>query len=135
MKYLCLVYFDETKLHTLPESPRDEECHAYDQELRERGYVIAAEALAPVASASTVRASGGKVAVTDGPFAETKEQLGGFYMIEARDMNDAIQVAAKIPAARIGSVEVRPIRELDVDHGAAAKSATQIESGTSRCDT
>lgn len=114
MKYLCLVYFDEKKLHAVPESPEDAECHAYDQELRERGYVIAAEALSPVETASTVRVSRGNVSVTDGPFAETKEQLGGFYMIDARDMNDAIQVASRIPAARIGCIEVRPVRELDV---------------------
>ncbi len=120
MKYLCLVYFDEKKLHAVPESPEDEECHAYDQELRERGYVIAAEALAPVDTATTVRVNKGQTSVTDGPFAETKEQLGGFYMIEARDMNDAIQVAARIPAARIGCVEVRPVRELDIEKGAAA---------------
>jgi hypothetical protein len=120
MKYLCLVYFDEKKLHAVPESPEDEECHAYDQELRERGYVIAAEALAPVDTATTVRVNKGQASVTDGPFAETKEQLGGFYMIEARDMNDAIQVAARIPAARIGCVEVRPVRELDIEGSAAA---------------
>lgn len=122
MKYLCLVYFDEKKLHAVPESPEDEECHAYDQELRERGYVIAAEALSPVDTASTVRVNKGQTSVTDGPFADTKEQLGGFYMIEARDMNDAIQVAAGIPAARIGCVEVRPIRELDIEECAAATS-------------
>lgn len=119
MKYLCLVYFDEKKLHAVPESPQDDECHAYDQELRERGYVIAAEALAPVTTASTVRVNQGNVSVTDGPFAETKEQLGGFYMIEARDMNEAIQVATRIPAARIGCVEVRPVRELEIGQPAA----------------
>lgn len=117
MKYLCLVYFEEKKLHAVPESPEDEECHAYDQELRERGYVIASEALAPVETATTVRVNNGQTSVTDGPFADTKEQLGGFYMIEARDMNEAIQVAARIPAARIGCVEVRPVRELDVEQG------------------
>jgi hypothetical protein len=115
MKYLCLVYFDEKKLHAVPESPEDPECHAYDQELRERGYVIASEALEPVATAATVRVNKGQASVTDGPFAETKEQLGGFYMIDARDMNEAIQLASRIPAARIGCVEVRPVRELDID--------------------
>ena len=123
MKYLCLVYFDEKKLHAVPESPKDEECHAYDLELRDRGYVVAAEALAPVATATTVRVREGKSSVTDGPFAETKEQLGGFYMIEARDLNDAIQVAARIPAARIGCVEVRPIRQLDVAGTTSAREA------------
>lgn len=117
MKYLCLVYFDENKLHAVPESPEDAECHAYDQDLRERGYVIASEALEPVATAATVRVNNGQASVTDGPFAETKEQLGGFYMIEARDLNEAIQVASGIPAARIGCIEVRPVRELDVEPG------------------
>lgn len=114
MKYLCLVYFDENTYQTDPESPLDEECHEYDQDLRQRGYVTASEALEPVATATTVRIRGGKVSVTDGPFAETKEQLAGFHLIEARDLNDAIQVAAKIPSARIGSVEIRPIRQLRV---------------------
>lgn len=123
MKYLCLVYFDEKKLHAVPESPEDAECHAYDQELRERGYVIASEALEPVAAATTVRVNNGNTSVTDGPFAETKEQLGGFYMIEARDLNDAIQVASRIPAARIGCIEVRPIRQLDVEQDTPRASA------------
>lgn len=114
MKYLCLVYFDEKKLHAVPESPEDSECHACDQELRRRGYVLASDALQPVATATTVRVRSGKVSMTDGPFAETKEQLGGFYLIEARDLNEAVQVASKIPAARVGCVEVRPVRQLDI---------------------
>lgn len=112
MKYLCLVYFEESKLHAAPESPRDEECLAYDGELRANGTVVASEALEPVASATTVRVREGRVSVTDGPFAETREQLGGFHLIEARDLNEAIRVAAGIPSARIGSIEVRPIRQL-----------------------
>jgi hypothetical protein len=76
--------------------------------------LVAAEALQPVETATTVRVRNGKVAVTDGPFAETKEQLAGFYLIEARDLNEAIQAAAKIPPAREGSIEVRPVRQLDV---------------------
>ncbi len=112
MKYLCLVYFEESKLHTVPESPKDEECVAYDQGLREQGRVLASEALEPVETATTVRVRDGRTSVTDGPFAETKEQLGGFYLVEAKDLDEAIQVAAGIPAARIGSVEVRPIRRL-----------------------
>lgn len=119
MKYLCLVYFDEKKLHAAPESPEDTECHAYDQDLRERGYVLASDALQPVDTATTVRVNNGKVSVTDGPFAETKEQLGGFYLIEAGDLNDAIQVASRIPAARIGCIEVRPVRQLDLAEAAA----------------
>ncbi|HSH43907.1 MAG TPA: YciI family protein [Arenicellales bacterium] len=124
MKYLCLVYFDEKKLHAVPESPEDSECHAYSEQLREQGYAIASAPLAPVETAATVRVNNGRVTVTDGPFAETKEQLGGFYMIEARDMNEAIQVAEKIPAARIGCIEVRPVRELDLEPGVVRASAS-----------
>jgi hypothetical protein len=110
MKYLCLVYLEEQKLHAVP----DTECFACGQGLRNNGVLIAAEALQPVETATTVRVRNGKLSVTDGPFAETKEALAGFYLIDARDLNDAIQVAAKIPPAREGSVEVRPVRELNV---------------------
>jgi hypothetical protein len=108
MKYLCLVYMEEQKLHAVP----DRECVACGEGLRRSGQLIAAEALQPIGTATTVRVRHGKLSVTDGPFAETKEQLAGFYLIDARDLNDAIQVAAKIPPAREGSVEVRPVREL-----------------------
>ncbi len=109
MKYLCLVYLEEQKLRAVP----DHECRASGDRMRERGVLLGAEALQPVATAATVRVRNGKVTVTDGPFAETKEHLAGFYLIEARDLNEAIQMAAKIPPAREGSIEVRPIRELD----------------------
>ena len=108
MKYLCLVYGEEKKFGGMP----DEECVAFDEELRSRGQCIASEALQPVETATTVRIRNGKLSVTDGPFAETKEQLAGFYLVEARDLNEAIQMASRIPPARVGSVEVRPIREL-----------------------
>ncbi|WP_101675975.1 YciI family protein [Alloalcanivorax mobilis] len=114
MKYLCLVYSEEDKLHTLPDSPRDEECKHYSEGLYESGAMLAGEALQPVASAVTVRVRGGETSVTDGPFAETKEQLAGFYLIQARDLNEAIRLAAGIPPARVGSIEVRPLRELAV---------------------
>ncbi|MFY0663139.1 MAG: YciI family protein [Natronospirillum sp.] len=114
MKYLCLVYANEDYLHSLPESPKDSECHAYASQAAERGTLLAGQALQPVATATTVRVRGEEVSVTDGPFAETKEQLAGFYMIDARDLNEAIAFAAKIPPARVGSIEVRPIRDLDV---------------------
>src|SRR5450631_3680298 len=110
MKYLCLVYLEEQKLHAVADS----ECLACGTGLRTSGLLIAAEALQPVETATTVRVRNGKMSVTDGPFAETKEQLAGFYLIEARDLNGAIQVAAKIPPAREGSIEVRPIRQLSV---------------------
>lgn len=108
MKYLCLVYGEEKLMRTVPDS----ECAANGDELRRSGYYIAAEALEPVHTAATVRLRDGKVSITDGPFAETKEQLAGFYLIDARDLNDAIRVASKIPPVRIGSIEVRPVREL-----------------------
>lgn len=112
MKYLCLVYCSESTLHSLPDSPRDEECLAYAESVQASGRMVAAEALQSVTTATTVRVRNGKTTITDGPFAETKEQLAGFYLIEARDLNEALQVSAKIPAARVGSVEVRPVREL-----------------------
>ncbi len=108
MKYLCLVYLDENTLGELP----DEDCVAYDTAIRESGHCIASEALESVHTATTVRVRNGKAAVTDGPFAETKEQLAGFYMIEATDLNEALQIAAKIPPARVGSIEVRPVRPI-----------------------
>ena len=109
MKYLCLVYLEHDKLHAVP----DRECQNCGDGLRKSGLLVAAEALEPVNTATTVRIRNGRMSVTDGPFAETKEQLAGFYLIEARDLNDAIQVASKIPPAREGSIEVRPVRQLD----------------------
>jgi hypothetical protein len=108
MKYLCLVYLEEKRLDELP----DEDCVAYDTAIRKSGHCIASEALQSVQTATTVRVRNGKVAVTDGPFAETKEQLAGFYLVEARDLNEAIQLASRIPPARVGSVEVRPVRPI-----------------------
>ena len=108
MKYLCLVYLDEKRLDELP----DEDCVAYDTAVRKSGHCLASEALESVRTATTVRIRNGKVAVTDGPFAETKEQLAGFYMIEARDLDEAIRLASKIPPARVGSIEVRPVRPI-----------------------
>ncbi|MFZ0725745.1 MAG: YciI family protein [Desulfobacterales bacterium] len=112
MKYLCLVYSDDEKLHSLPDSPKDAECQSCAERMQLEGRLIAAEALESVQTATTVRVRNGKLSVTDGPFAETKEQLAGFYLIDARDLNEAIRVASKIPPARVGSIEVRPIRQL-----------------------
>ena len=108
MKYLCLVYLEESNLTAI----QDSECSKCGEALRESGHHIAAEALQPVHTATTVRVRNGKLGITDGPFAETKEQLAGFYLIDAADLNEAIQLAAKIPPARVGSIEVRPVREL-----------------------
>lgn len=116
MKYLCLVYLEEKKLYALSKSEAQvltRESLAYDDVLRKSGHYVVSDALQPVETATTVRVKNGKVLLTDGPFAETKEQLGGFILINARDLNDAIQVAAKIPVARLGSIEVRPIMDLN----------------------
>ncbi|HXA56440.1 MAG TPA: YciI family protein [Candidatus Acidoferrum sp.] len=108
MKYLCLVYGEEKDIQAMT----DDACMAHDKSLRDSGRCVASEALQPVRTAVTVRVRQGKVAVLDGPFAETKECLAGFYLIEAVDMNDAIRMASEIPPARVGSIEVRPVREL-----------------------
>ena len=112
MKYICLAYEEENKLNALSKSEWDslrEETLSYLGELRKRGHVVAAEALQSVQTAATVRVRSGKVSMTDGPFAETKEQLGGFFLITARDLNEAVQIASRWPSARLGSIEVRPI--------------------------
>jgi hypothetical protein len=108
MKYLCLVYGEEKEIGTMA----DDDCMAYDQALRNASQCIASEALQPVRTATTVRVRDGKVSIRDGPFAETKEVLAGFYLIDAADLNDAIQIASKMPPALVGSIEVRPVREL-----------------------
>jgi hypothetical protein len=111
MKYLCLVYGEEKEMRTMP----DDECLDYVESLQKSGRYLAAEALQPVHTASTVRVRNGRVSITDGPFAETKEQLAGFYLVDANDLDDAIRIAAEIPPVRVGSVEVRPIRELRIN--------------------
>lgn len=108
MKYLCLVYGEEAQIASMD----DHECLACDAELRAGGHCVASEALQPVATATTVRIRNGRMLVSDGPFAETKEALAGFYLIEARDLNEAISLAAKIPPAKVGCVEIRPIRPI-----------------------
>ena len=115
-KYLCLMYDDESKWGTMPQAEAEAmmgEYFAFTEGIKKSGHYLGGEALKPTQTASTVRVRSGKISTTDGPFAETKEQLGGYYLIDAKDLNDAIQVAAKIPSARIGSVEVRPIQSFD----------------------
>ncbi len=115
MKYLCLVYHEEKTLDALPKTEWDglvADSLDLREELLRSGHGIAAEALQPVHTATTIRVRNGKVSTTDGPFAETKEQLGGFFLIEAGDLDEAIQMASRIPGGRVGSVEVRPIRDL-----------------------
>ena len=108
MKYLCLVYGEEDKIAAMD----DHECLACDAELRASGHCVASEALESVSTAATVRIRDGRLSVSDGPFAETKETLAGFYLIEARDLSQAVQLASKIPPARVGCVEVRPVRPI-----------------------
>jgi len=115
MRYLCLVYYDEKNLDALSKSEYDAlvgEALAYREVLRTSGHYLVSDGLQSVQTATTIRIRNGKVSLTDGPFAETKEQLGGFMLIEARDLNDAIRVASKIPPVRLGCIEVRPLREL-----------------------
>ncbi|WP_290653300.1 YciI family protein [Aquisalimonas sp.] len=112
MKYLCLIYVDEQQLADTPAELVEQvgqDCLAHADELRARGRLVACERLESVQTASTVRTRGDHVSITDGPFAETKEQLAGFFLIEARDLNEAIRIASHIPPGRFGCVEVRPV--------------------------
>ena len=114
MKYLCLAYEEEGKLNSLSKtewSVLRRETLNYVEELRKKGHLLSAEPLQSVRVASTVRVRSGKTSVTDGPFAETKETLGGIFLINARDLNEAIAIASKWPSARFGSIEVRPVDE------------------------
>jgi hypothetical protein len=116
MKYLCLIYDEEKKMATMSKTEGDKfmgDYFAFTEDVRKSGHYVAGEALHPVNTATTIRIRNGKLSTTDGPFAETKEQLGGFYMIDAKDLNEAIQIAAKIPSAKTGSIEVRPVMVFD----------------------
>jgi hypothetical protein len=110
VKYLCLVYLSPENWSACS----DAVCADYANELQSSGKLLAGSPLHPTSAATTVRVRNGQTSVTDGPFAETKEALSGFYMIDARDLNEAIQIASKIPPARFGSIEVRPTRELEI---------------------
>ncbi|MGH7304063.1 MAG: YciI family protein [Candidatus Rokuibacteriota bacterium] len=115
MKFMFMIYHDESVLDALPEEEMQalvDSALDYDEELRQSGHYIVSNALQSAQTARTIRVHGGKVSTTDGPFAETKEQLGGFFLIEAKDMNEACAVAARFPPARIGIIEVRPVQEL-----------------------
>lgn len=114
MKYLCIAYEEERQLNELSEADWQalrRETLDYVEGLRRSGRLIVTHALQSARTASTVRVRGGKLNVTDGPFAETKEQIGGFFLVEASDLDEAIEMAAKWPSARIGTIEVRPIEE------------------------
>ena len=114
MKYRCLVYVEEKTLHAMPQQERialSDESMAYCDELQKQGQLLAASPLHPVETATTVRVREGRTSTTDGPFAETKEQLGGYLLLDVRDLNDAVRIASRFPAAQYGSIEVRPLKE------------------------
>ena len=116
MRYLCLIYDEEKKLGAMSKGESDAfmgEYFAFTEDIKKSGHYVGGNALQPVGTATSVRVRGGKMSTTDGPFAETKEQLGGYYLIEAKDLNDALQVASRIPSAKFGTVEVRPIQEFN----------------------
>ena len=115
MKYLCLIYSDETQWERMSKPELEKvmgEYLEFTDSIQKSGHYISGNPLQPTGTATTVRLRSGKVSTTDGPFAETKEQLGGYYLIEAKDLNEAIQVASRIPGSRHGSIEVRPIQEI-----------------------
>jgi hypothetical protein len=117
MKYICLGYLEPGKFESMSESERNSvlgECFSYNDELRKNGYLVAEEPLQPPSSAVTLDWKNGKVAVTDGPYAETKEQLGGIQVLEARDLNHAIQLMSQSPGLRLGCgiIEIRPAADI-----------------------
>ena len=116
MRYLCLIYNTESNMGTMSKADGDKmmaEYASFTESVKKGGQYIGGEALQPTQTATTVRLRGGKLSTTDGPFAETKEQLGGYYLIKATDLNEAIQIAGRIPGAKTGSIEVRPVLELN----------------------
>jgi len=115
MKFMFMIYHDENVLDAMPKGEMQaliDSALDYDDEIRQSGHYIASDALESSRTARTIRVRGGKVSTTDGPFAETKEQLGGFFLIEAKDIDEACEVASRFPPARVGIIEVRPVREL-----------------------
>jgi hypothetical protein len=115
MKYICLGYIEPSKLESLPETQMHammDECFTYDDELRQNGHFAGGHALQPPQTAATLRWENGKVSITDGPYAETKEQIGGILILEARDLNHAIQLMTKHPGVKAGPFEIRPAADL-----------------------
>jgi hypothetical protein len=130
MKYVLLIHDDEKLWNDMPAAERDAtmaEYFAFTRAIRESGHYVAGEALQPVATATSVRLRGGQLQTTDGPFAETREQLGGFYMVNAASLDEAVAIAARIPSARLGTIEVRPVVDFsgaDASRPAAPAAAT-----------
>jgi hypothetical protein len=115
MKFLFMIFHDENILDSMPEGEMQthvDSALGYDDEIRRSGHYIVSNALQRARTARTIRVRGGKATVTDGPFVETKEQLGGFFLIEAKDIDEACEVASRFPPARLGTIEVRPVQEL-----------------------
>jgi len=116
MRYLCLIYEDEKWWEKATKADMEKgmaEYNAFTENIKKNGNYVGGEALQPTTTAKSVRVRNGKISTTDGPYVETKEQLGGYYLITAKDLNDAVQVASRIPGAKNGTVEVRPIQEFD----------------------
>ena len=129
MKYICLSYLGPVNWETMSESERNasmDEFFTYDEELRKNGHIVGGEGLQNARNATTLRFQKGKVSVTDGPYAETKEQLAGFFILEARDLNQAIQLMSKHPAVRGGPIEIRPA----ADSGEMIRARERWRSGT-----
>ena len=127
MRYLCLIYLDEKELAAMPEgqvSALNERHLALNEQLLKSGQFVEAEALQPAAAATCLQVRNGRTVLTDGPFLETKEMVAGFYLVEARDLNEAIQIAARLPSAPLGTIEVRPCRDLEVE-GVAHKASSK----------
>ena len=134
MKYLCLVYHDEQKLAALSTSEYDalmDETCAYVEEKRQSGHYITSHRLECVQAATSIRVRDDRLSITDGPFVATKEQLGGYILIEARDLNEAIRVAARIPPARLGGIEIRPVKDRASEHN--GRQTTRTPEGTTSC--
>lgn len=115
MKYLCLVYVNEKTIEALSPTESqalDDESLGHDNTLKKSGHLLAAQALEPARKAATIRVCAGKASITDGPYAEAREHVGGFLLIDARDWNEALQIASKVPVARFGAIELRGIKEL-----------------------
>lgn len=129
MKYICLGYIEPNKFESMPDTERNammDECFSYDDELRKNGHFAGGEALQGPESAATLRWKDGKVSVTDGPYTETKEQIGGILVLEARDLNHAIQLISKHPGVKVGPFEIRPVADLN----AMIRESEQRRGGT-----